>query len=166
MPIGRNTLVCSAAFLAAAVFAPAASAQFSIPWYTIDSGGGMSSGGGFTLYGTIGQPDAGQPMSGGNFTLYPGFWAGISRGGPACTADLTTTGATLPGFPNYGVPDGETNIDDLGYFLNLWLALDLQADLTTTGATLPGFPGYGVPDVAVDIDDLGYYLNIWLTGCP
>jgi hypothetical protein len=50
-----------------------ASAQFAIGWFTIDGGGGTSSGGPYTVSGTIGQPDAGR-MSGGDFTLEGGFW--------------------------------------------------------------------------------------------
>ena len=52
-----------------------ANAQLSIPWYTIDGGGGASSGGSFQLEGTIGQHDATQTMSGGTFSLTGGFWA-------------------------------------------------------------------------------------------
>jgi hypothetical protein len=50
--------------------------DFSIPWYTIDGGGGFSSGGVFELNGTIGQHDAGPVMTGDNFTLTGGFWVG------------------------------------------------------------------------------------------
>ena len=32
---------------------------YDISWYTIDGGGGSSSGGNFSISGTIGQPDAG-----------------------------------------------------------------------------------------------------------
>ena len=46
----------------------------SIPWHTIDGGGGTSTGGEYGVSGTIGQPDAGV-MSGGSFTLAGGFWA-------------------------------------------------------------------------------------------
>jgi len=46
---------------------------FDLSWSTIDGGGGVSGGGDFALGGTIGQPDAGE-LSGGNFTLYSGFW--------------------------------------------------------------------------------------------
>lgn len=53
-------------------------AQFAIPWYTIDGGGGFSSAGAFELNGTIGQHDAGTVMTGGSFTLAGGFWAGGS----------------------------------------------------------------------------------------
>jgi len=165
MPCARHRPLRTAAFVAAAAIAPAASAQFSIPWYTIDSGGGVSSGGGFTLSGTIGQPDAGQPMTGGGFTLTPGFWAGITGGGPACVADFTTSGATVAGSPGFGVPDGVADGDDLSYFLNFWLTSDPIADLTTTGATIAGAPGFGEPDGAVDGDDLGYFLSFWLLGC-
>jgi hypothetical protein len=55
--------------------AGAASAQFGISRFTVDGGGGGSTGGAFALGGTAGQPDAGQ-MSGGSFTLAGGFWAG------------------------------------------------------------------------------------------
>lgn len=46
---------------------------YSIDWHTIDGGGGTSTGGGYSLSGTIGQPDAGS-MSGGGYTLGGGFW--------------------------------------------------------------------------------------------
>jgi hypothetical protein len=45
---------------------------YSIDWYSIDGGGGTSSGGNYTLTGTIGQPDAGT-LSGGDYTLTGGF---------------------------------------------------------------------------------------------
>ena len=53
-----------------------ANAQFDIDWFTIDGGGGFSSGSGFELEGTIGQFDAGAIMSGGSFTLTGGFQVG------------------------------------------------------------------------------------------
>ncbi len=47
---------------------------YDLTWNTIDGGGAtFSTGGGYTLGGTIGQPDAGQ-MSGGGYTLAGGFW--------------------------------------------------------------------------------------------
>src|SRR5688572_32852239 len=49
--------------------------NFSIDWYTIDGGGGTSSGGAYTLSGTIGQPDAGT-LAGGSYLLAGGFWGG------------------------------------------------------------------------------------------
>ena len=62
---------------AALVFAASSSAQnYSIDWFTIDGGGGTSSGGPYTLTGTIGQPDAGE-LSGGSYSLIGGFWGAI-----------------------------------------------------------------------------------------
>ena len=51
--------------------------SFSIDWFTIDGGGGSSTGGVFSVAGTAGQPDAGA-MSGGGFVLQGGFWAGTA----------------------------------------------------------------------------------------
>ena len=54
-----------------------ASAQnYAIDWFTIDGGGGTSTGGVYVVSGTIGQPDAGT-MSGGSYSLAGGFWSGI-----------------------------------------------------------------------------------------
>ncbi len=50
------------------------SAQYAIDWYTMDSGGGTSAGGGYELSGTIGQPDVGR-STGGDYELVAGFWA-------------------------------------------------------------------------------------------
>jgi hypothetical protein len=46
---------------------------FELSWWTVDNGGGSSSGGDYTLSGTIGQPDVGS-MAGGEYTLVGGFW--------------------------------------------------------------------------------------------
>jgi hypothetical protein len=67
------------------------SAQFAIDWFSVDGGGGTSSGGAYALSGTIGQPDAG-PMTGGRFTLTGGFWALVAAipepGAPALNVSL------------------------------------------------------------------------------
>lgn len=47
--------------------------NYVIDWHTIDGGGGSSTGGVYSVSGTIGQPDAGK-MSGGNYTIEGGFW--------------------------------------------------------------------------------------------
>lgn len=61
--------------------------QYSINWYKIAGGGGTSSGGNYTLSGTIGQHDAGGPMTGPGYSITGGFWAVVSviqtPGGPA-----------------------------------------------------------------------------------
>jgi hypothetical protein len=82
-----------AAATVAVLSASAASAQtFDLSWYTIDGGGGTSTGSGFTLSGTIGQPDAGA-MTGGGFTLRGGFWPGASDAPcPGARADADCDG--------------------------------------------------------------------------
>jgi len=62
--------------LALACSITAQAQNYSIDWYTIDGGGGTSSGGQYTLMGTIGQPDAGT-LSGGPYVLQGGFWGGL-----------------------------------------------------------------------------------------
>jgi len=57
----------------------AASAQtYNIDWYKISGGGGTSTGGVYSVSGTIGQPDAGGEMTGGNYSLTGGFWSLIA----------------------------------------------------------------------------------------
>jgi hypothetical protein len=57
------------------MFCFSALAQYAIPWHTIDGGGGTSTGGVYRVTGTIGQPDAGGPLTNGQFSLTGGFWA-------------------------------------------------------------------------------------------
>ncbi|HEY77478.1 MAG TPA: hypothetical protein G4O00_15080 [Thermoflexia bacterium] len=54
---------------------------YDLSWYTVDNGGyTFSSGGDYTLGGTVGQPDAGAAMTGGGYTLVGGFWGGEAGG--------------------------------------------------------------------------------------
>jgi hypothetical protein len=49
---------------------------YDLTWSTVDGGGGtFSTGGGYSLGGTAGQPDAGL-MTGGGYSLGGGFWGG------------------------------------------------------------------------------------------
>ena len=68
-------------FVVAALATPMLAQTFDMSWYTIDGGGGSSSGGVFVVNGTIGQPDAGA-MSGGSFQLAGGFWNGTPKCDP------------------------------------------------------------------------------------
>jgi hypothetical protein len=81
----------------------AATAQsFSIDWFSVDGGGGTSTGGVYSLSGTIGQPDAGQ-MSGGNYTLTGGFWSIFAAiqttGSPLLRVEKTTTNTVVVAWP-------------------------------------------------------------------
>ena len=49
---------------------------YDLSWWTVDGGGAtFSTGGGYTLGGTAGQPDAGE-LAGGSYILGGGFWGG------------------------------------------------------------------------------------------
>lgn len=69
---GMAVVLAAGAHLIGAV---AAEAQLSISRFTVDAGGGTSSGGAFVLSGTAGQLDAGVHI-GGSFELSGGFWLG------------------------------------------------------------------------------------------
>jgi hypothetical protein len=49
--------------------------SYSVDWYKIAGGGGTSTGGTYTVSGTIGQADASSAMTGGNYSVTGGFWA-------------------------------------------------------------------------------------------
>jgi len=55
---------------------PAIAQQYSIDWHTVDGGGGTSTGGVYSVSGTVGQPDANTTaMTGGPYSVTGGFWA-------------------------------------------------------------------------------------------
>ncbi len=90
-------LVCLLPFL----LAPAQSwgQALDITWYTVDGGGAtFSTGGTYSLGGTIGQPDASGPLAGGSFSVIGGFW-GVALP-PSVDLSVTKTdgvGSAVPG---------------------------------------------------------------------
>ncbi len=48
---------------------------YSIDWFTIDGGGGTSTGGVYSVSGTIGQHDASGPLTNAQYSVTGGFWA-------------------------------------------------------------------------------------------
>jgi hypothetical protein len=62
-------------------------AGFEIPWFSIDGGAAESQGGGFSLRGTIAQPDS-AITAGGTFVLTGGFLAVQRTQGPCNSAGL------------------------------------------------------------------------------
>lgn len=69
--------------LATGVALAAGEAGYDLSWWTIDSGGGTSSGAGYSLSGTIGQLDAGLLMTGPGYQLSGGFWGGAMTNEPS-----------------------------------------------------------------------------------
>ena len=77
--------------------------QYSIDWFTTDGGGGTSTGGVYSVSGTIGQPDASGSMTGGNFSLTGGFWALYAvqtPGAPVLSIILTATNTAMVYWPS------------------------------------------------------------------
>src|ERR1700742_2461378 len=91
--------------LALALSANSVSAQsYSIDWYKISGGGGTSSNGQYVVSGTIGQHDAGGPMTGGNYSVTGGFWSFLSLvqtpGSPTLRIFLTSTNTAVIAWPS------------------------------------------------------------------
>lgn len=85
-------------FILPAAFCFRAQGQdYSIDWHKIAGGGGTSTGGVYTVSGTIGQQDATtlRAMPGGNYSLTGGFWSLIAvvqtPGAPWLTITRTPT---------------------------------------------------------------------------
>jgi len=81
--LGAGVLLLSVGLIALAQAAVSADrglvgSGYELSWWTVDGGGYTrlaSSGGGYEMGGTIGQPDAGV-LAGGGYTLGGGFWQG------------------------------------------------------------------------------------------
>ena len=67
---------CCVVLVAAVVPMTLAQTGYDLSWWTVDGGGATpSTGEGYRLSGTAGQPDAGV-LEGGGYTLLGGFWRG------------------------------------------------------------------------------------------
>ena len=76
---GSSRMAWSLALLALVLGAGLASAQpYAVSWFKIAGGGGTSTGGVFTVSGTIGQPEAGNAMTTGPYAVTGGFWPGVN----------------------------------------------------------------------------------------
>lgn len=123
--------------------APAAMAQFTMEWNTVDGGGGTSTNGSLSISGTVGQPDASLAMTGGSLSMTGGFWPGA---GPIndCPAD--------------------TNLD------NLVNVTDLLAVIGAWGTCAGPCPPSACPadindDCFINVTDLLAVIGAW-GACP
>lgn len=115
------------AILAGLLTAVVTSAQYAITWSTIDGGGGTSTGGVYSVSGTIGQPDAGGPMTNGQYSVTGGFWA-LPTAVQTTNAPTLTIAPANPGFATVSwTPVTGTN----------WL---LQERLSLSGGTWSNSP--------------------------
>lgn len=79
------TMVLAYSIFSLATAAAQTGGPYDLTWSKLHGGGGTSAGGGFSLNGTVGQPDAGT-MSGGNYSLTGGFWGAIPTPPPVGSA--------------------------------------------------------------------------------
>ena|ERR1041384_2280495 len=97
----KSTLLRAFTVLCITFFAHALLAQsggnYDLSWNKIAGGGGVSTGGVYTVSGTIGQPDAGVPMSGGNYSITGGFWSiiAVAQTPGAPTLTITRSGNSV-----------------------------------------------------------------------
>ncbi len=90
-------------FISLAVPALVFAQSYQIDWYRFSGGGGTSTGGVYSVSGTVGQFDAGGPLTGGDFSLTGGFWslfAVQTPGAPRLTITLTATNTALISWPS------------------------------------------------------------------
>ena len=102
--------------------ASVAAEDYEITWHTIDGGGQTSSGGGYSLTGTIGQADTGV-ASAGDYVLSSGFWPGNF----GCIVNLTDLTIFCEQWLGTGADlsadfDGSLDVDmaDFGEFASWW----------------------------------------------
>jgi hypothetical protein len=127
------------------LFASSARAQsYSIDWYKIAGGGGTSSNGQYTLSGTIGQHDAGGPLTGGNYSLTGGFWSLISVVQTIGSPTLTVTHSGNNVIVSWPSPSsGFTLQQNSNLSTTNWAAsgFTISDDGTNKSITLPGPTG-------------------------
>jgi hypothetical protein len=99
---------------------------YSVDWYKISGGGGTSTGSVYSVTGTIGQPDAGGAMSGGNYSVTGGFWSLISV--------VQTLGA-----PTLTVTHSGNNVTVSWPSPSTGFQLQQNSNLATTNWTTSGF---------------------------
>ena len=133
------------ALAAAVALAGTASAQFAVPWESLDNGAAISSGARFTLAGSLGQHDAGPPdapMAGPVYSLRGGFWqTPVAAFDPRCNAaDIE---------PPFGVLD----LADITGFSIAFVTQNDDADIAEP---------FGILDLA----DLLRFIEVFLAGCP
>jgi len=147
----RTLLVTSLMSGMFAAFAPRSNADFTIPWHSIDGGGGTSQGGIYSLSGTVGQPDANPtPLTGGSFSVSGGFWpGGIGQPIDPCPADIVPP------------PSGDliVNVADLLAVIGAWGACGNPNACPADIAPAP------LGDDVVNVQDLLAVIGAW-GACP
>jgi hypothetical protein len=137
--------VAAGLFVTACGLTAAQAQSYSIDWFTIDGGGGVSTGGVYQVSGTIGQPDAGAAMTGGNYSVSGGFWSLIAAvqtlGAPLLTITLTHTNTAVLSWPSPSSGFALQQNSSVGTTNWTDVALSPNDDGTTKSVVVPASPG-------------------------
>jgi hypothetical protein len=82
-----SLLLLLAASVLVGIISASALGGYNLDWWTATGGGGTSTGGSYSLTGSIGQPNTGT-SSGGTYTLNGGFWGGSGATSVVTFADV------------------------------------------------------------------------------
>jgi hypothetical protein len=135
----KNTIPNTVALLLLTLIARAQS--YSIDWYKIAGGGGTSSNGQYSMSGTIGQHDAGGPMTGVNYSLTGGFWSLISvaqtPGLPNLTINFVGPNSVVISWPNTGSYTLQQDSNPAtGTWVNSSYPININTPLGTNSVTI------------------------------
>jgi len=104
------------------LFSTVVAAEYEIPWYTIDGGGRTSTGGPYSLTGTIGQPDTGVSSAGMVVNS-----AGFFPRNFGCVVNLTDLKLLAEAWMNIGTnpadldASGKVDLSDFAFLSDWWL---------------------------------------------
>ena len=125
---------------------------YEVTWFTMDGGGAANIGGEFAVFGTVGQPDAGNPLAGGVFTVTGGFQVESPGSGVQVCGDVHPSGG------------GDGDVDVLDSLRSL--KISIGSVLPTTAEAVAGdlHPDNDPdPDGDGDIDVLDALRNLKAT---
>lgn len=142
------------------------SQPYSIDWYKIAGGGGTSTGVVYTVSGTIGQPDAGGPMTGGNYSLTGGFWALISAVQTPGLPDLIIThsgNSIVVSWPGTGVYTLQQNSNlsaSAGWVISGYTITTTNGTNSITVTPPTGNLFFRLKQYAKTFSKLAYFLSV------
>lgn len=139
--------VFTALLFALSAASPALAQNFAVDRFVLTGGGGTSASSSFSLTGTIGQPDAGAKLTGGQYTMDTGFWSAaiaVQTAGAPRLSVVRVGGNVIISWPS---------ADSVGFIVEQSGTPGTLASWSTSGATLtdngttksmtvPATPGY------------------------
>jgi Immunoglobulin I-set domain/Immunoglobulin domain len=137
---------------------------YSVDWFTVAGGGGTSTGSIYSVSGTFGQPDAGQPMAGSGYSVTSGFWSLYAPVGPVLvTTPPTNTLAVAGSSPVLSVTLSGTPPFSLQWYFNgtpLSNATNATLTLTNFAATNAGSYTLAVSNAAGGVVSASFVVSL------